>query len=186
MKAINNFENVKATTGEFAKPTAGGYCIEILSVEDVPLDSNTGKGDYLKIEYDICHGEFMGYYTKQHERWGGEWYASFIRSYKDSAAGMFKHFINCIESSNIGYKWDWKEQGLKGKFVGVVLGEEEYQKKDGSIGTKLVVKDIKTLEQILNGEFKVPAIKKLDSSQIQTKTEPSFVPIDNDEELPFN
>ena len=61
MKAINNFENVQATNGEFVRPTAGGYCVEILSVKDVPLDVSTQKGDYLKIDYDICHGEFEGY-----------------------------------------------------------------------------------------------------------------------------
>ena len=44
MKAINNFENVQATTGEFNKPTAGGYCIEILAVKDVPMNEQTGKG----------------------------------------------------------------------------------------------------------------------------------------------
>ena len=53
MKAINNFEKVQATTGEFSRPTAGGYCIEILAVKDVPMNAQTGKGDYLKIDYDI-------------------------------------------------------------------------------------------------------------------------------------
>ena len=134
MKAINNFENVQATTGEFNKPTAGGYCIEILAVKDVPMNEQTGKGDYLKIDYDICHGEFAGYYTKQNEKFGGDWFANFIRSYKESAAGMFKHFINCVEESNAGYKWAWDEKSLVHKYVGVVLGEEEYQKRDGSVG----------------------------------------------------
>lgn len=161
MRAINNFENVQATNGEFSKPTAGGYCIEILAVKDVPMNEQTGKGDYLKIDYDICHGEFAGYYAKQNERFGGEWFANFVRSYKETAAGMFKHFVNCVEESNPGYKWSWDEKSLVHKYVGVVLGEEEYQKKDGSVGTKLVVKDIKTCDQILKGDFKVPPIKKL-------------------------
>lgn len=188
MKAINNFENVKATNGEFSRPAAGGYCIEILDVKDVPMNEQTGKGDYLKIDYDICHGEFAGYYTKQYERFGGDWFANFIRSYKESAAGMFKHFINCVEESNTGYKWAWDEKSLVHKFVGVVLGEEEYQKRDGSVGTKLVVKDIKTLKQIMNGEFKVPPIKKL----AENASAPSYgsVPTPNfeditDSDLPF-
>ena len=185
MKAINNFENVQATTGEFNKPTAGGYCIEILAVKDVPMNEQTGKGDYLKIDYDICHGEFAGYYTKQNEKFGGDWFANFIRSYKESAAGMFKHFINCVEESNAGYKWSWDEKSLVHKYVGVVLGEEEYQKRDGSVGTKLVVKDIKTIEQIMNGEFKVPATKKL-AQNAQAQSAPNFVPIDNLDDLPFN
>jgi hypothetical protein len=187
MRAINNFDSVQATTGEFNRPTAGGYCIEILSVKDVPADEQTGKGDYLKIDYDICHGEFAGYYTKQNERFGGDWFANFIRSYKETAAGMFKHFINCVEESNAGYKWSWDEKSLVHKYVGVVLGEEEYQKKDGSVGTKLVVKDIKTCNQILSGDFKIPNIKKLsenkDTSSVSSA--PTFVPVDSMDDLPF-
>ena len=184
MRAINNFENVQASTGEFNEPTAGGYCIEILAVKDVPMNAQTGKGDYLKIEYDICQGEFAGYYTKQQERFGGDWFASFIRSYKESAAGMFKHFVNCVEGSNAGYKWAWDEKSLVHNYVGVVLGEEEYEKKDGSVGVKLVVKDIKTTEQILNGDFKVPAIKKL-CSGISVASIPNFVELKAEEDLPF-
>ena len=134
MRAINNFENVQASTGEFSRPTAGGYCVEILAVKDVPMDANTGKGDYLKIEYDICYGDFAGYYSKQHERFGGDWFASFIKSYKEKALGMFKHFTNCVEESNAGYKWNWDEKSLVHKYIGVTLQEEEYRKNDGCIG----------------------------------------------------
>lgn len=185
MKQINDFENVKATSGEFSRPTAGGYVVELLTVKDVPLNEQTGKGDYLKIDYDICQGEFAGYYTKQNERFGGDWFANFIRSYKEAAAGMFKHFINCVEESNIGYKWSWDEQSLVHKYVGVVLGEEEYEKKDGSVGVKLVVKGIKTVEQIKNGDFKVPNIKKVERSEKRTDTATAFEEIVTDDDLPF-
>jgi hypothetical protein len=185
MKQINDFENVKAASGEFSRPTAGGYVVELLMVKDVPLNENTGKGDYLKIDYDICQGEFAGYYTKQNERWGGDWFANFIRSYKETAAGMFKHFINCVEESNTGYKWAWDEQSLVHKYVGVVLGEEEYEKRDGSIGVKLVVKDIKTVEQIKNGDFKVPNIKKVERVEKRTDTATAFEEIVTDDDLPF-
>lgn len=183
MKAINNFENVKETTGKFRKPKAGGYCVEILAVKDVPMNEQTGKGDYLKIDYDICHGEFAGYYTKQNERFGGDWFANFIRSYKEKAAGMFKHFIKCVEESNAGYKWEWDEQTLVHKYLGVVLAEEEYQKRDGSVGVKLVVKDVTTVDQIMEGDFEVPAIKRI----AVTAPSPSFDFVDagSDEELPF-
>ena len=65
MKPINNYENVQASSGEFARPTAGGYICKIMDVEDVPMDANTGKGDYLRIEYDIANGDFAGYFKKQ-------------------------------------------------------------------------------------------------------------------------
>lgn len=182
MKKIENFEEVKATSGTFSRPTAGGYCVEILAVKDVPVDPNTGKGDYLKIDYDICKGEFAGYYTKQNEKFGGDWFANFIRSYKEKAAGMFKHFINCVEESNTGYTWNWDEKSLVGKYVGVVLGEEEYRKSNGEIGVKLVVRDVKTVDQIEQGDFKTPSIKKLQAEQKNT-TE-VFMEI-SEEDIPF-
>ena len=150
----------------------------------MPMNEQTGKGDYLKIDYDICHGEFSGYYTKQNEKFGGDWFANFIRSYKETAAGMFKHFINCVEESNVGYKWAWDEKSLVHKFVGVVLGEEEYQKRDGTVGVKLIVKDIKTTKQILDGDFRVPAIKKI--SSVSSAPSSSFVEVDNLDDLPFD
>ena len=184
MKPINNYESVQASSGEFPRLVPGGYCVEIVSAKDIPLDTNTNKGDYLKFEFDICHGDFKGYYAKQNERFGSDWYGNFIKSYREKALGMFKHFINCVEESNPGYKWEWNEKSLVGKFVGVTLQEEEYRKNDGTIGVRLIVKDIKTCQQILDGDFKVPQIKKLEgNSNINIPS--NYIKDDSDEDLPF-
>ena len=148
MKVIENYENIQASSGEFARPGNGGYILEIVNVTDVPFDANTGKGDYLRIDYDIAQGDFKGYYTKQNERFGGgKWFANVIKSYKES---------------NPGFKWNWQEQKLVGLRFGATLQEEEYEKNDGGTGVKLVVKDIKTVKQIMDGDFKVPTTKKLE------------------------
>jgi hypothetical protein len=181
MKKIENYETVQANSGEFAKPTAGGYICKIVGVEDVPFDGNTQKGDYLKIEYDIAEGELKGYYKDAFDKFGGNWWAKFVRSYKESALGMFKHFTSCVEQSNAGYSWDWNEKSLCGKFIGLVLGEEEYEGNDGYVKTRLYVKDVKTVEQIKNGDFKIPALKKL-----QKKESPVVVLTDTDlSDVPF-
>lgn len=186
MKPINNFETVQATTGEFKRPTPNGYICKITLADDYPFDANTGKGDYLKIEYDIAHGEFKDYYTEQYNRFGGDfWAATMFRSYKEKALGMFKHFTNCIEQSNAGYSWDWNEKGLVGKFVGLVLGEEEYKNNAGEIKTKLVVSQVKTVEDIKNGNFKVPAPKKLAVENSSNNTA-DFTPVEDlTDGLPF-
>lgn len=184
MKKIENYENVQAISGDFARPTAGGYICLITNVEDVPMNEQ-GKGDYLRIEYDIADGEFKGYYKEQFDRWGGNWNASFIRSYKEKALGMLKHFTNCIEQSNAGYEWDWNEKGLVGKVVGLVLGEEEYKNNSGEIKTKLVVSQVKTVDDIKNGNFKVPAPKKL-AVENSSNDFAGFTPIDDSSyDLPF-
>jgi N-acetyl-anhydromuramyl-L-alanine amidase AmpD len=93
-----------------------------------------------------------------------------------------------VEESNAGYKWNWDEKSLVHKYIGVTLQEEEYRKNDGSIGVKLVVKDIKTIEQIMKGEFKVPQIKKLAENNAPTYNAyatPRFEDVTNDDILPF-
>jgi hypothetical protein len=188
MRPISNYDSVQATDGEFKRPGNGGYILEIVDVKDVPLDPMTQKGDYLKISYDICYGDFKGYYSKQNERFGGDWFANFIRSYKEKALGMFKHFTNCVEASNNGYKWNWNERSLVHKIFGAVLQEEEYQKSDGSVGVRLTVKEVKTAKQIMEGDFKVPQTKKLERTENSGYSQPNYavVNVDGlDDDLPF-
>jgi hypothetical protein len=188
MKPINDFENIQASTGESNRLKPGGYICKITEVKDVPINIQ-GKGDYLKIEYDIADGEFKWYFKEQFEKWKN-WNGNFIRSYKEKALGMFKHFINCVEESNVGYRWDWNETELIGRLVGLVIGEEEYIKKSGEIGTRTYVKEIKTVEQIRNGDFKIPELKKLHEPNFEPNFDgasyiTNFVPLGDDDELPF-
>ncbi len=184
MKVIENYDEIKASSGEFERPGNGGYILEIVAVTDVPYDAAKGKGDYLKIDYDIAVGDFKGYYTKQNERFvGGKWFANVIKSYKEKALGMFKHFTNCVEESNPGFKWNWQEDKLIGCRFGATLQEEEYLNNEGEVRTKLVVKDIKTVKQIMDGDFKVPATKKLERTVAPVS---DFAVLnDDDSTLPF-
>lgn len=161
MRVINNFENIQASNGDFERPTPGGYICIITNAVDVPFDANTSKGDYLKIEYDIAFGNLKGYYSEAYKKFGGTWWANFIRSYKDSMLPAFKHFTNCLEESNANYKWSWDEHSLRGKYIGIVLGEEEYEKTDGTIATRLYVKDVKNVIDIEAGNYQIPELKKL-------------------------
>ena len=179
MKPIGNYDAVQASSGEFARPVPGGYVCAIVRAEDVPFRAETGKGDYLKIEYDFTEGELAGYHADAYKKFG-YWGGKFVRSYKEKALGMFKHFTNCLEESNAGYTWDWEEKGLAGKRIGLVLGEEEYTGNDGAIKTRLYVKDVKTVDEIHKGDFRVPPLKKLKG------TSPAAPTVDEtDDDLPF-
>ena len=183
MKRIENYETIEASSGEFARPTAGGYICKIINVEDVPMNEQ-GKGDYIRVEYDIADGEFKDYYKEQFDKWGGNWNASFIRSYKPKARGMFKHFTNCIEKSNAGYTWDFDECSLIGKVVGLVIGEEEYKNSMGEIKKKMVVSQVKTVEEIKNGDFTVPKLKEYKEEVDTNSPFMQFTPV-KDDTLPF-
>ena len=152
MKKID-WENVKANEDSERLP-AGGYEVEIKAVKDEP------SKEYLYIEYDIAEGDFRNYYKDLEERlgfWGGKMY----RSYKESAQGMFKGFLNAVIESNKGFVWDDDEKKLVGACVGLVLSEEEYIGNDGSKKTRLYVSAVKPIADIRAGKFKVREKKLL-------------------------
>ena len=189
-----NLENVQEA-GEFQRMPSGGYVCKITNVEDIPIDPQTGKGDYLKIEYDICEGEYKGYYKQMEENlhfWGGR----YIRSYKESALPMFKRMCSAIAKSNPGFVFDGGKQNsdektLIGKSVGLVLAEEEYIGNDGNKKTRLYVYTEKDVKDIRSGNFKIPAIKKLEGGNNATHPQSDTngfmtIPDGDDEEVPFN
>ena len=183
MQPIRNYETIQPSGGGFNKPGAGAYICRIVNVFDVPMDPRIGKGDYLKIEYDFHEGEFKDYYTEAYKKFN-KWWGSFIKSYKEKALGMFKHFTDCVEKSNVGYRWDFNEAGLKGKLIGIVLGEEEYITNQGEVRTRTYVSDIKTVKQIDDGDFRVPPLKTLAPT---APVQPAYAPIaEDDSDLPWN
>lgn len=182
MKPLGNTYTDAKASGDNNRLPAGGYIAVITGVEDFPLNPNTNKGDYLRIEFDICEGEYESYFAKMHESLGWD-NGNFIRSYKEKALGMFKGFIEAINKSNnsdLDPAAGLDEKKLVGMQFGVVMGEEEYKKNDGSIGVKLVVKSTKDVASIRDGKFTVPSIKKLDGAS----TVEGFGPV-NDDDIPF-
>ena len=175
------------------KIQAGGYVALITKVNDVPIGSNPQKpnsGDYLRIEFDIAEGPMSGYYGDMFNSlgfWGGR----LIRSYKPKALPMFKQFIGQVEKNNPGFHWNYDgendEQTLVGKFIGVILSEEEYRGNDGSIKTRIQCDRTATVEDIHNGKFKVPEKKTLqpsvgavDSIQVVDSTQTTMSQINDD------
>lgn len=183
MKPLGNeYTNAKASGGDSNRLPAGGYVAVITAVEDYPLNPQTGKGDYLKIEFDICEGDYKGYYEDMNKSLGWD-NGSFIRSYKPAAMGMFKGFIEAINKSN---KTEFNpaegidEQKLVGLLFGAVIGEEEYKKNDGSIGTKMAIRYEKDIKDIRSGAYKMPTLKKLKGASAPS----GFTPI-SDDDIPF-
>jgi hypothetical protein len=175
MKNINWNEVEEAQ--EFKRLGVGGYICKITSATDEV------EKEYLKLEYDVADGEFKNYYKELFDKkqfWGGK----FIRSYKEKALPFFKGFITSVEKSNNGFKFDNDESKLIGKLVGLVIGEEEYRKSDGTVGTRLYVDKITSVDGIKKGEFLVPPIKKLELTA-QEVAEWSMLQAQADETLPF-
>ena len=154
---------------EFQSPVPGAYVAVIRNVKD------DEKKEYLRIEWDFAEGEFKGNNQDTYDR-AGFWPIALIRSYKPKALPFFKAFKTTLEESNPGYQF--REDQLNrmvGNRFGVVLGEEEYTKKDGDIGKRLYVAQVRSLNAIQKGDFKVPALKRLAPANAGvTYSEPAY------------
>lgn len=197
MKALNGYNEVKASTGEYARLPADGYVCKITKVEDVAAK------EYLRISFDIYEGEYRGWYRDQREEledrgYNASYVGTVIRSYKDSALGFFKAFIAAVDESN-GTQFGptveggLDEQKLVGCLIGFVISYEEYQKKNGTIGQRERVAYQKSIQKIRDGDFKVPELKQLNGSNAatasagtQTAAVQTFTDLDDDDsDLPF-
>lgn len=139
---------------DFERVTPGGYVCGITNAKDVP------EQEYLLIEYDIAEGNLKNYYRQLNDA-KGFWGGKFVKSYREKALPFFKGFITAVENSNSGYKWNYDETTLKRKLIGLVFAEEEYKKNDGTIGKRLYVSSVHSVDKIRSGDFTVPPLKKL-------------------------
>lgn len=180
MKPIKDYDKV-TPSGDYERLAPGGYVIRIQSVKD---DKKQGESEnsMLRIVYDIAEGPEAGRY--KNEEPDNDYRHSFVRSYKEKALGMFKAFTNAIEESNPGYTWDWKEQGLVGKLLGVVIGYEEYEANDGNVKERQRVASCISADRVRQGDFKVPELRKLKTDTATSAPVPGFTPM-TDDDLPF-
>lgn len=184
MKPITNIADVQeAGDGNGKRLPAGGYVVKYTHVNDDP------KKEYLYMEFDIAEGEYTGYFEELEER-AGFWAGKCYRSYKEKALPMFKRMCSAVTKSNKRFIFDGNEHAdektLEGKLTGMVLGEEEYNGNDGSVKTRLYVVREMAADDIREGKYKVPELKKLDEEPAKADDGFMNVPKNADEETPFN
>lgn len=165
---------------EIRNPAPGGYAAKITRVED-----NEDK-EYLRIEWEFADGEFKGVNQEVYDAFGF-WPLAFICSYKQKALRFFKGFKTAVEESNRNYTFDCgNPSGLVGKYVGVVLAEEEYLNKKNELKTRLYVAEKRSGKAIREGDYKIPELKKLASSTVAVAPAANFAVLDDeDAKLPF-
>ena len=122
----------------------GNYVCVIRNVEDVQ------EKEYLRYEFDICEGEYAGYFKALHDKYNnGYWAGIGIISYKDSAEWYFGKFVVALEQSNPGFHFDGEtESDFIGKTVGLCLVEKEYTTARGNVGTRMEVSDFLNIEDV--------------------------------------
>ena len=184
MNRPNNYDTTDAFTGESQRLTTGGkICTIVNAYETTAKKTNQPM---LAIEFDIAEGEEQGFYEAAQQQYGGDWRGVYRQGTLDkdgNCSPFFKGMISAIEESNDRYKFDFNEKTLIGKKFGGVFGEEEYQAKDFTIKTAVKLMQIRSVDAIRKGNFKVPA-KKTVAGTTQPTVDSGFAPVES-EDIPF-
>ena len=161
-------EEAKKKDSDYESIEAGGYICKIV---DAIL--NTDK-KYIELDLDIAEGNHAGYFQKLEDR-AGFWGLKSFMSYKESVLSKFLKTCTALNNSNPNFNFDPMRNGgsdvdsLIGKFIGVVIGKEEYRA-------------ITEVSKIKDGNFKVPELKKLEDAK-----DDSFMQVDKNSsgDVPF-
>ena len=199
MEKLNGYDKAQAYS-EQEKLPVGGYILKIL---DVKYQKNDW-GKVIILSFDIEEGEYKGFFaanykaqTQEDKKWKGTYR---LRVPKDDGSEQdnwkmrrFKTVMLNFEDSNPGYRWNWEEWTLKGKFIGALFNNKEYEF-DGRYGFFTNCHSLVTVEKIRSGKFTIPEdtlLKEKRDNGYPTGSTPGIdgfmnIPDGIDEELPFN
>lgn len=188
MKQFSGFESKKSAGAREFLP-AGGYVAKILNAEEVSYD----WGNVLLISFDILEGQYKDFFAtdyrnqdREDKKWRGTYRLSEPKddgSEKDGWTKLtFGNSIWSVEASNPGYHWDWNEATLKGKIVGVLFRNREWEM-NGNTGWTTECCALTSVDDIRQGKFRQPKDKPLKSNNMTGSV--GFENVDTSGELPF-
>lgn len=135
---------------------ADGYVMRILAAE---IDS---KYNALKLKCDIAEGPNKDYYKHLEDRfgfWGFNVWMGLDQT-DEKKRSKFKTNIDNIIESNDDFTWNYDgendEQTLVGNIIGVVTRQKFYYGNDGQKKSKLVPYFTLPVDEVRNGNFKIP------------------------------
>lgn len=173
IRKFSNYEEIDVNAGSGLAP--GGYVLRVINAR---VENTRNGHEVLKICFDIGEGEKQNFFYRRFEALkkkdaGAVWPISgtasiFIPtddgSEKDETITKpgFKRFVTCVEESNEGYRWNWDEASLKGKWLGAVFGKVENQNKTtGEIRAYVQYRWPCSVDRIRAGDFDIPELKPL-------------------------
>ena len=167
MERIDNWEKVEAKGMEDFKALPIGAYECIIKKAQIHKNPETGKESF-KVAVDIASGEYKDYFKKRYDsntNTDKKWDNNAVRylAFQGDNVAYFKGFITCVESSNVGYKWNWDEATLTGKKICGVFLYEEYKKQDGTKAVKVRLNKFRSLDKIKSIEVS-DSVRLLDGS----------------------
>jgi len=190
MKAFNGFEAKKQGGSREILPV-GGYVCEIKSAKEEVFD----WGSRLALAIDVVEGEFAGFFKKdfdgndrEDKKWRGIYRISIPKDDGTEQDGWtkrtFGNFIWAVQESNPGYVWNWDEKTLKGKKIGIIYRNREWEM-NGNTGWTTEAGGAICVEDCRAGKFKMLKDKPLKDRPAQNKTASSPDVAVDEEDLPF-
>lgn len=187
IRSYNGFKAERIATKETLP--AGGYVAKIMDASVISYE----WGEVLKIDFDIAEGEHSGFFaadyranTANDKKWRGSYRINIPNEnnqYFDSQRKSFNNLIACLEETNAGFHFDWDEAKLKGKGIGVLFRNKEWEY-NGNTGWTTECCAVTTAAEIRENKFKMPKDKPL--KKATTTTTATFTDIeDDDSDLPF-
>lgn len=188
MKKYNDVKAERISSGRETLP-AGGYVCQILSAK---VESNDW-GDTLVIAHDVCEGDYNGIFKRDYDnndrddkKWRGIYR---LRLPKDDGSEQdawkkrtLSNFLWAVEQSNPGFSFDWDEKKLKGKKIGLIYRNKEWEMGDRR-GWTTEAGATESIDNIREGKFKMLKDKPLP----EKAATPVFADVTDtdDGELPF-
>lgn len=190
IKSYKGFKSERTSPREILP--AGGYVAKIMDATVISYD----WGDVLKVDFDIVEGEHKGFFAADYrnnlnddKKWRGTYRINIPderNQYFDSQRKSFNNFIACLEETNSGFHFDWDESKLKGKGIGVLFRNKEWEY-NGSTGWTTECCTVTTAKDVREGNFKMPKDKplKAKTASAGTYSASAFAPVEDDSDLPF-
>ena len=162
----NNWNEVKEPTDRQKLPLDAYVC----RVKRAAVQNNQ-HGDQLCILFDIAEGEFSGFFnedykanTRDDKKWKGVLRLFIPKddgSEKDEwTKRTFKGMTTAFEKSNPGYTWNWDENSLAGKLIGILFRNEEWEY-DGKNGWAVRPFRALSVDSVRDEDFTLPKDKPL-------------------------
>lgn len=191
IKKFSDYDQTQAY-GDYEKLPKGGYVMQIKGVET----RKNSNGEYLFISGDIFEGDYMQFFTREYRNQQAEdkkWHCNYLLNIpKDDGSEQdtwtkrkFKTFTEALEDSNDGYHFDWDEQKFKGKLIGGLFNEREYETQQGQIRRATNWASVTTVDKIREGNYTLPNDRTLQKPTLPETDASGFMSTDDLDDLPF-
>lgn len=188
-----DYDNTEVLSENGGRPKLpkGGYVLKVMAIEE---GTSMNNNPYLLLSLDVAEGEYMGFFAEDYAAQTGDKKWHFVHRLmiptdksKPYTRQLFKTFNHYMEESNPGWHFDWTadEKQYRGKLIGALINEREYETQDGKRRMTINIARFVTANTIRSGAYTVPNDQMMKTPPKETADFYTVDPVDDDD-LPFN